>query len=103
MNDLNFVFLQNNCFELSPGLFHVANRLKDLRSRRSRRDIPDRNYIRRNRFGNIRWVGRQTLPVIASRLLHERLLPCTWFSYCCPLLASSPRARRQSHRPVGRR
>ena len=36
MNDLNLVILQNNCFELSIGFFHVANGLKD--GRNGRRD-----------------------------------------------------------------
>ena len=62
MNDLNFVFLQNNCFELSPGLFHVADRLKDLWSRRSRRDIHGRNLFRRGRFGNLHGVRRRLYP-----------------------------------------
>ena len=33
MNDLNFVFLQNNCFQLSPGLFRITNGLNYHRNR----------------------------------------------------------------------
>ena len=54
MNDLNLVFLQDNCFNVSVGLFHVTKRLEDRRRGRGGSDLHDRNLVRCGGFSHLR-------------------------------------------------
>ena len=62
MNDLNLVFLHNNCFKLSPGLLHVANRLKYRWGGWRRRGILRRNLFRRSGFCGLTAPGLRLYP-----------------------------------------
>ena len=71
MNDLNLVFLQDNCVNLSVGLFHISKRLEGRRRGWRGRKLHDRRLAR---GGEFRQVHCRALGLKTRRLLGE-LIP----------------------------